>query len=232
MKIPRIKSFFLACALSAGSADAAIIAITNGGFETGSVGSSTIAGWTTTAGATGFWLTNVAGSVTDPTSPHGGALYLSANRLSGAAASQPTSSTLSQTVSLSAASVEIASGTGVVDLSFWYNDNDPLDGGQVNVTFLDGSAAVIGATLSLGNAAADGTAIPGTTAGVWALRTLTGAVPVGAVSARIDLITNRYGGSATNVAFDDFTMTVIPEPSAALLGALAPVGLLLRRRRN
>lgn len=230
MKSP-LRSLLASCVLAAGSSHAATIAITNGSFETGSVGSSTIAGWTTTAGATGFWLTNVAGSPTDPTSPHGGLLYLSANRLSGGAASQPASTTLSQTVSLSAASSEIVSGSATVNFSVWYNDNDTADGGQVNITFLDGSAAVIGSVLSLGNAAADATAIPGTAAGVWDLRTLTGSVPVGAVSARIDLISNRYGFSATNIAFDDLSMTVIPEPSAALLCALAPLGLALRRRR-
>lgn len=222
--------------LAAIPAQAAVVSIpiVNGDFETGTAGSSIIDGWTlTSTGGDGFWLADVGKSpAIDPPAAHGGALFLATNRLTAvpSAGTQPVQSTLSQTVGLLPASAEIATGTATFDLSFWYNDADALDGGQLDMTFFDTAGGTL-ATLSLGDRSSNGTAIPGSASKEWVFRSLTGDVPVGAVSAQIDLLTQRYGGSATNVSFDDFTLTVIPEPSVALLATAAGMALAGRRRR-
>lgn len=208
------------------------IPIVNPGFETGTAFSNVIAGWTlTSAGGDGFWLSNFSASPTDPAAAHSGSLYLSANRLvpNPDAAAQPISSTLSQTVALAPASAEIAIGTATFDLSFYYSDADALDGSQINMSFFDAALGQIGATISFGDNSSNGTSIPGTPSKTWELRSFTGGVPVGATTARIDLVTNRYGGSATNISYDDFSLTIVPEPA---IGLLAAAGLLLAGRRN
>lgn len=208
------------------SASGATLALVNGGFDTGTAGSSSIAGWTTTAGATGFWLASTSAEAPVPES---GALYLSANRQVGGAASQPLSSTLSQMVALDPTNLAlVAGGSAQINLAFYYADYDPADEGRVTLTFLDSSLATIGTPLTTGVLA--GGSIGGS--GWMAAGINNGAVPLGTESVRIDIITQRIVSttSITNLAFDSFSAEIIPEPSTALLGGLGLLGLLRRRR--
>ncbi len=224
--------------LLASSASAATLAIVNGGFETGTDGSATISGWTTTAGATGFWLQDGTGGGSfpqDPSAPQAGSFYLTANRLAGGAGSQPASSTLSQTVGLDPTNLALAAaGTAQISLNFFYHDTDFNDSGTVTLSFLDGSSTLISSitTGTLANIAGNGTAFGALAP--WTSVTLggpiTGAVPMNTAAVRISITTNRIGGSATNVHFDSFSAQIIPEPSAAVLGLVGTLGLLRRRR--
>lgn len=227
----------LALTVAAAPATAATITLMNGGFDTGTDGSTVIAGWTDSAPSTpGFWLANdnSPGSAPDPTEAQGGsALYLSTNRLTGGAGSQPSSSTLSQTITLDVPLLNLlASGSDQFELDFYYFDTDQNDTGRVTVTFLDSSLATISSltTGNLPNIAANGTAYDAVNT-PWTLVELDGAMPLNTTSFRIDISTGpRASGSATNVHFDSFSAQLVPEPGSALLGLLGLLGLLRRRR--
>ncbi len=198
-------------------ATAAPLTIVNGGFETGTAGNSSltpIAGWTDAGGTAGFWLQdgdNIpvgSGSFPqDPNVPQSGSLYLTANRLAGAAGSQPASSTLSQTVAIDGGNlILVQSGAAALNLQFFYQDSDGNDSSTVSVSFLNGTSGLISTvtTGTLPDVAANGTAF---TSGLapWTLKNLKGAVPSNAEFIRINITTNRIGGSATNVHFDSFS---------------------------
>ncbi|MBB5353433.1 hypothetical protein HNR46_003694 [Haloferula luteola] len=220
-------------------ATAATITLVNGGFDAGTDGSAIISGWTDSAPSTpGFWLANdnSPGSAPDPTEAQGGsALYLSTNRLTGGAGSQPSSSTLSQSVTLDTPTLNLlAAGSSQFELDFYYFDTDSNDTGRGTVTFLDSSLATISSltTGDLPNIGANGTSYDAVDT-PWTLVNLDGAMPLNTTSFRIDISTGpRAGGSATNVHFDSFSAQLVPEPSTALLGLLGCVGLLRRRRAS
>jgi hypothetical protein len=190
----------------------------NGDFETGTDGNSSltpIAGWTDSGTSAGFWLQDGTGGGSfpqDPSEPQSGVLYLSANRFSGGSASQPSSSTLSQVVAIDSGDLALVqAGTAGINLTFYYHDTDDNDTGTVIVEFLDSSSQMIGSgsTGSLVNTASNGTAydlvnVP------WTLVTLTEPLPVGTEYVRIKIETNRTGGSATNVHFDNFAAEIVP----------------------
>lgn len=227
----------LPCAVIAAPASAATINLVNGGFDTGTDGSAIISGWTDSSPSTpGFWLANdnSPGSSPDPTEAQGGsAFYLSTNRLTGGAGSQPSSSTLSQTITLDTVLLDLlAAGSNQFELDFYYFDTDSNDTGSVTVTFLDSSFATISSltTGGLPNIAANATAYDAVNT-PWTLVNLDGAMPVNTASFRIDISTGpRVGGSATNVHFDSFSAQLVPEPDTALLGLIGLAGLLRRRR--
>lgn len=233
---PALASISVATLIMA-PAHAATVAIVNGGFDTGTDGSATILGWTdSNPGSPGFWLANdnSPGSTPDPTEDQSGTgLYLSANRLTGGAGSQPSSSTLSQTVALDPTNLAlVAGGAASLELDFYYFDTDQNDVGSVTVAFLDGSLATIGSitTGTLPGIAPNGTDYdPVNTP--WTLVDLDGAVPAATTSLRIDISTGpRASGSATNVHFDSFSAQIVPEPGAALLGLIGLAATLRRRR--
>ena len=204
--------------------------LVNGDFETGIDRSAIIEGWTDSAPATpGFWLANdnSPGSAPDPTEAQGGSLlYLSANRLTGGASSQPASSTLSQTVPLAPLPLAtVATGTAQLELEFHYFDVDNADTSNVTVDFLDASGQTI-RTLSTGtlpNTASNGTPYNPVTA-PWTRVDLTGLVPAGTTAIRINIQTNRTSGTATNVHFDSFTAALFatspPDPDTLLLARI------------
>ena len=204
--------------------------LVNGDFETGIDRSAIIEGWTDSAPATpGFWLANdnSPGSAPDPTEAQGGSLlYLSANRLTGGASSQPASSTLSQTVPLAPLPLAtVVTGTAQLELEFHYFDVDDADTSNVTVDFLDASGQTINTlgTGTLPNTAPNGTPYNPVTA-PWTRVGLTGLVPAGTTAIRINIQTNRTSGSATNVHFDSFTATLFatspPDPDTLLLARI------------
>lgn len=219
-------------------AQAASLVIVNGSFETGSIGDGSIspgiAGWTDDGSSDGFWLAddNDPGSAPDPTEAADGALFLYANRLAGGAGSQPSESTLSQVVALDAPNlVLVQAGGATISLDFNYFDSDSNDPAEVTLTFLDNTLAEIG-SLTTGtlpeypNATTyDAIDAP------WQSGNVTGAIDPLTTAVRIDIKTGpRAGGSATNLAFDNFSGAIVPEPGAALLGLLGVAGFLRRRR--
>jgi PEP-CTERM motif len=221
------------------SASGATVSIVNGGFDSGTEGSSTITGWTTTLGATGFWLQDGLGTngsfPQDPSEPQAGTYYLTANRLAGAAGSQPTKSTLSQTITLDTTNQTLVTlGTAEIMLHFYYQDTDSNDSSSVSLSFLNSSSSLISTitTGTLANIAANGTAYSRVSA-PWTLVNLSGQVPTDTVSVQINISTNRAAGTSTNVHFDSFSSEIVtvPEPSsAALLGLMGFWGLARRRR--
>lgn len=224
--------------VAAHPAHSATLSITNGSFETGSIGDGSvspgIAGWTDAGASDGFWLAddNVPGSTPDPTEASDGTTFLYANRLSGGAGSQPSSSTLSQVVSLDAPNLALVqSGGATISLDFDYFDSDQNDPATVTLTFLDNTLAELGSiTTGVLPEYANGTVYDATTA-PWMSANLPGAVDSSTTAVRIDIITGpRIGGSATNLSFDNFSAQIIPEPSVALLGLIGFAGLLRRKR--
>lgn len=200
---------------------AAELPIVNPGFESGSDGDSSltpIAGWTDAGATAGFWLQDGTGGGSfpqDPSEPNEGSLYLTANRLAGAAATQPASSTLSQTMTIDAGDLGlVASGTATIKLDFHYLDTDVNDSATVSLDFLDASSQLISSITSgaLPNIAANGAPYDPVTA-PWTAHTLRGFVPSGSVSVRINITTNRTGGTATNLHFDSFIAEILPEDS-------------------
>ncbi|MDQ8199729.1 glycosyl hydrolase 115 family protein [Pelagicoccus enzymogenes] len=193
------------------------LAIVNGDFETGADGTgskSPIEGWTDDGASSGFWLQDGTGGGSfpqDPSEPQGGSLYLSANRLAGGAGSQPSSSTLSQTVAVNPAILSlIQADEAAIDLSFYYQDTDNNDASTVSIDFLDASSAVVGSasTGELVNIANNGTAYDPTNA-PWTLVELKSLLPASAESIRINISTTRSGGSATNIHFDTFSAWIV-----------------------
>lgn len=193
------------------------LAIVNGDFETGNDQDSSlspIAGWNDAGASAGFWLQvdNSDGSAQDPAAAQSGSLYLSANRLaSGTADPQPASSTLTQTIAMDGTNLSlIQAGDAIVQLDFHFNDEDTNDTGEVTIVFLDSSDQEIGSitTGAMAATGANGAPFEG-----WALRELDGLVPTDTESMRIEITTNRIGGSATNVHFDNFSALVTPEDS-------------------
>ncbi|MDQ8188922.1 hypothetical protein [Roseibacillus persicicus] len=171
--------------------------LNNGDFE-GTDGSSSINGWSDSNPANpGFWLQDGAGgSVSDPSQPQGGSTYLSSNRLAGGASSQPASSTLSQTITLDGENLNLGqNGSALWTLNFYYQDGDSNDTGEVVTHFLNSSGSPID-SISCG-------VLPGNAD--WEKLELASAVPSGTTAIRIDITTNRIGGSATNVNFDSFS---------------------------
>ena len=224
---------FLLFLFSLHTAMAAPLPLVNGDFETGTDGNSSltpVAGWTDSGTSAGFWLQDGTGGGSfpqDPSEPQSGALYLSANRLAGGAASQPTSSTLSQVVAVDSGDLSlIQSGSAEVNLTFYYQDTDSNDTGTVIVEFLDISSQVIGtgSTGTLPNIASNGTPYNSVSA-PWTLVGLTEPLPADTKSVRVKIQTNRTGGSATNVHFDNFTaeiITSIPPPAVSKYRSTAP----------
>lgn len=199
------------------------LTIINGNFNTGTAGDSSftpITGWTDAGASAGFWLAddNSPGSSQDPTEGQAppveageSNLFLSANRLAGGAGSQPSSSTLSQTLTIDPTNLAIVQGgEGNITLSFYYFDSDNNDSGTITLTFLDSGSTEIGSisTGALPNSAPNATSYNSATA-PWTQQALSGAVPSATESIRLDIITNpRLGGSATNVFFDSFSAQI------------------------
>lgn len=215
----RSRSLSLSCCLFGclfGGATAAPLPIVNGDFETGMDQDSSltpISGWTDGGATAGFWLQNGSGGGSfpqDPSEAQSGSLYLSANRLAGAAGAQPTSSTLSQVVAIDSGDLALVqSGQAAVNLEFYYHDSDSNDSSVVTVDYLDSSLALI-STASTGvlpNLAGNGTPYDSVTA-PWTLFTFQSAVPENAEFVSISIQTNRIAGSATNVHFDNFSAEI------------------------
>ena len=198
-----------------GSLCADALSIVNGGFEAGSDGSAGAPGWTdTAAGTPGFWTVadNDPGSTPDPSVAAEGSLFLYANRLAGGEGSQPSSSTLTQTITLSAENLAlVATGSATIALDFKTYDVDDYDLATITLTFLDASDVELGSITTgvLANDYANGTTYNATTA-PWAAHNLAGAIPdVNTAKVRIDITTGpRLGGTATNLSFDDFTGSI------------------------
>ncbi|MGL4511861.1 MAG: PEP-CTERM sorting domain-containing protein [Lacipirellulaceae bacterium] len=97
----------------------------------------------------------------------------------------------------------------------------------MELAFLDGGFAVLGAPVLLdlrSQQQNDGT---------WRQHVLTGTAPAGTASVRVtaaafDMVPNIDPGQSA--FFDDFTLTVVPEPSSMVLGALGLAALAARRR--
>lgn len=216
------------------------LSIVNGGFETGSIGDGSISpgitGWTDAGASDGFWLAddNVPGSTPDPTEPSEGSMFLYANRLSGGAGSQPGSSTLSQVVNLSSANLALVqAGGATLTLSFDYFDSDSNDPAEITVTFLDASTNSVGsATTGTLWQYANGTVYNASTAPWISTNLVSGTIDTSCTMVQIDINTGpRAGGSATNLAFDNFSGNVIPEPATiGLVGVFGAAVLFVRRR--
>lgn len=199
---------------------AAPLPIVNPGFETGSNGTSSldpITGWSDAGAEAGFWLQDGVGGdgsfPQDPSEPQEGSLYLTANRLAGAAGAQPDSSTLSQIVAIDPGDLSLVlSGTAVINLAFHYQDTDVNDTATVTVDYLDNAAEIIASasTGALPNVAGNGSAYDPVDA-PWTQVTLEDPIPADTESLRINITTNRTGGSATNLHFDNFSAVVAPE---------------------
>ncbi|MDQ8182612.1 glycosyl hydrolase 115 family protein [Pelagicoccus sp. SDUM812005] len=191
--------------------------IVNGDFETGDDGTSSkspIAGWSDDGGSAGFWLQDGldGGSFPqDPSEPQGGSLYLTANRLAGGAGSQPSDSTLSQTVAVNPRILGlIQAGEAAINLSFYYQDTDQNDASSISIEFLDAALELIGSdsTGELVNVANNGTAYDPSSA-PWTFVELKALLPAATESVRISISTSRSGGSATNVHFDSFVGWIV-----------------------
>ncbi|WP_411845012.1 hypothetical protein AAFN60_14070 [Roseibacillus persicicus] len=203
-------------------AQAAPLPIINPSFESGLDGDSSltpIAGWTdSSATEAGFFLQDGTGGGSfpqDPSEPGAGLLYLSANRLAGAAGAQPATSTLSQEAAIDSSDLALVqSGDAFLNLSFLYSDTDNNDSATVTVDYLDSTGELIATatTGELPNVAPNGTPYDPVNA-PWTLSSLIDPVPTGAVSLRINISTNRTGGSATNLHFDLFSAEITNEDS-------------------
>lgn len=220
--------------LMASSAHSAALSITNAGFEADSAPVVGATGWTITSGGTDFFTTTTGApdSAVDPDSAFEGSNWLTGNRLAAGAGSSNNPQTIVQLIDISGDSALVDLGTATVGLNFMFADNDPLDDGSVNISFFSDLAGTIPIGTALNTGILAETNAPGgdNTPADWEARNLTGAVPALARSLQIEIVNNRLGGSAGNTHFDDFSGSVVPEPSAALLGLLGALGLLRRRR--
>ena len=229
-KAVMVSSLLAALVVAPAFVQADALGIVNGGFETGSVTDSSfmpISGWSDSGASAGFWLANDnAYTDLDAASPQAGSLFLSGNRLVGEAGSEPSDCTLSQTVNLSAANLAlVADGSAILNLDFYYHDEDPADEGTVTITFLDGSAGELGfistGVLSPGNYSSE----------EWTFATLSGGIDSATEALRIDVSTHRISATCTNLQFDSFSGSVVPEPSTIALTGLFGVGAIFMRRR-
>lgn len=218
----RIKSTLASCLLAAlvvvpAFVNADALNIVNGGFEIGNEGDSSltpIQGWTDVAAGTnaGFWLTSTNEfSGLDAAYPQDGSLFLTAARTVGiinGVTSQPTDSTLSQTINLSAANLAlVAGGAATVNLSFYYHDEDGSDEGTLTVTFLDGGSNELSSVSSgvLGNG--------DYSSSEWTLVEFVDWIDSATEAIRIDISTHRTGGTVTDLQYDSLSGYIeIPTP--------------------
>ena len=144
----------------------------------------------------------------------------------GGAASQPVDATLSQTINLSSENLAlVAGGSATLNLSFYYHDEDPADEGTVTVTFLDGSSSELGSIST-------GVMGPGDYSSTeWTFMELSGAMDSATEAVRIDISTHRISATVSNLQYDSFSGSVIPEPSSVALVGVFGVGALFVRRR-
>jgi MYXO-CTERM domain-containing protein len=132
-----------------------------------------------------------------------------------------------QTIDLTpfATDIDASNATATLNYSVWRQDS--YDEHSASLLFFDAlNVSLGGATPTLAFGSTGGGFVAGSIDGV--------AVPIGARSMRITLIADiGTAGGAIGVAFDNVgsSLSVVPEPAAALLGSLGAL-LLLRRRRN
>lgn len=182
------------------------LTLTNPGFESGSTG------WTfnnftiTTSARTGTGAIQ-AGSAINP----------------NAGLANP-DATATQTIDLSAQATAIDANQVTVNFAFFVARDDNFDEHASNIEFFDVSNSSLGST---------GSALVFGSTGGYIADSIEGAVPVGTRSMIVTLIADiGTAGSSIGVRFDDTSasLSVIPEPSTALLGALGFLALLRRRR--
>jgi hypothetical protein len=140
------------------------------------------------------------------------------------------------------ATATIDGGLGTFSLSAYFTTyRSQNDWSSVTVQFLDGSSADLGAPVVIGGLDFVSTLPlgPGTNypdEKDWGQDLETGAIPVGARSAEVTILTTRLAGSAGDGYMDllQFNVAVVPEPEeyAAIFGLGALAGAHLWRRRN
>ncbi|TWT94012.1 hypothetical protein Pla108_37230 [Botrimarina colliarenosi] len=216
------------------AAMAGSLSIVNPGFEVDVAPATGATGWTITSGGTDWFVAdgNQADSSNDPSAAFEGSNWLSGNRLVNGASSSSNPQTIEQLIDISTEAALIDAGSASVDLSFQFSDSDQNDDSTVNISFFSDVAGTspLGAVLT--SNVLEPTAADGVADAPWALRELSGAIPVGTRSMSLELVIQRSAGSAGNTHFDDFRGSIVPEPAATSLISLAIVSLAAAVRRR
>lgn len=169
-----------------------------------------IPGWTEVVG------TNWTQRSLDPVAFEGGHYFF---------AGAGPSATLRQSVDVSSFGTSIDAGLGAIAFSGQVRSwpQSPADTSNFELSFLDGSGAVLAAT-TLG---------PYSNTTQWTLIAANLIAPALTRTVQVDLISIRFAGTNNDGYFDDLTLQVsaVPEPSSAALLA-AGLALILWRRRG
>ncbi|GAA5115520.1 hypothetical protein JIN84_20310 [Luteolibacter yonseiensis] len=103
----------------------------------------------------------------------------------------------------------------------------------VTVQYLDSLNAAIGTPLAIGGPAFVAALSGGTGSRGWGEASLSGIIPTGARSFSISITEGKTPqGAYIDGYVDNVSVSVVPEPSACLLGLAGTVGLLVRRQRR
>lgn len=131
-------------------------------------------------------------------------------------------------------SIAIDSGAVTLSLAAQFSTyQGQNDYAVVTVRYLDSLNAAVGTPLAIGSSAFVAALSGGTSARAWGETSLSEAIPFGARSFSVSITEAKTPqGAYIDGYVDNVSVSVVPEPSACLLGLAGAVGLLVRRQRR